>query len=79
MGVDITEIYMIGDNPPGDIKGPNQMGAGWNSMLVHSGVYQPQDRDSLPIDERPTFEVKNMEEAIKKVIEKERLSDLIKF
>ena len=23
LGVDLTEIYMIGDNPPGDIKGPN--------------------------------------------------------
>ena len=78
-GVDITEIYMIGDNLSGDIKGPKLMEAGWNSILVQSGVYQPEDRDSLPADERPTFEVKNMEEAIKKVIEKERLGDLIKF
>ena len=59
-GVDISEIYMIGDNPSGDITGANRMGAGWNSILVHSGVYKPEDRPNLQGDQIPTFEAKNM-------------------
>ena len=39
MGVEISNIYMIGDNPRGDIAGPNKMGPGWKSILVRSGIY----------------------------------------
>ena len=48
MDIDISNIYMIGDNPRGDIAGPNSMGDGWKSILVHSGIYQPDQRADLP-------------------------------
>ena len=78
-GVDISEIYMIGDNPKADILGANQMGEGWNSVLVQSGVYNPKDRSNLPAEQTPTFEAENMQAAVRKIIEKERLNDIIKF
>ena len=31
-GVTISKIYMIGDNPAGDVKGANQQG--WESILL---------------------------------------------
>lgn len=78
-GVDITEIYMIGDNPKGDIVGSNRMGAGWNSILVQTGIYKPTNRELLRGDEVPTFEVKNMEEAVRTILEKERLSEFVRL
>ncbi|OBZ66089.1 putative CDP-alcohol phosphatidyltransferase class-I family protein C22A12.08c [Grifola frondosa] len=33
-------IYMVGDNPESDIVGANA--AGWTSILVHTGVYDPE-------------------------------------
>ena len=39
LDVEISNFYMIGDNPRGDIKGPNMRGARWNSILVQTGIY----------------------------------------
>ena len=58
LGVDITEIYMIGDNPSGDIAGANRMGKGWNSILVQSGIYKPGTH--LEGDHKPTYEVEDI-------------------
>ena len=33
-------IFMIGDNPDTDIKGANEAGGRWKSVLTRSGVYQ---------------------------------------
>ena len=70
---------MIGDNPKGDIVGSNRMGKGWNSMLVQSGIYKPVNRAALQGDEVPTFEVKNMQEAVKTIIDKEGLGNFVRL
>ena len=48
-----------------DIAGANK--AGWNSVLVHTGVYEPTEG---PPRHTPTFEAENVEEAVKMAIEK---------
>ena len=68
---------MLGDNPKADIEGANRMGEGWNSILVHTGIYKPGDK--LTGDEIPTFEVANMSAAVKLILEREKLSHLIKL
>jgi ribonucleotide monophosphatase NagD (HAD superfamily) len=60
MGVEISDYYMIGDNPPGDILGANLMG--WKSILVRTGVYQGE---VLPNEMKPQFEVNDMLDAAK--------------
>ncbi|KAI0686731.1 HAD hydrolase [Cytidiella melzeri] len=55
----MPQIYMVGDNPASDIAGANA--AGWNSVLVRTGVYDPADG---PPAHEPTFEVANVEEAV---------------
>ena len=62
---------MIGDNPLGDIAGANR--ANWRSILVQSGVYKPEDRESLSGDQIPTYEVADMKEAIELIIDVENL------
>ena len=52
-----------------DIAGANL--ARWNSVLVHTGVYDPRHRSSLPESKRPTFEGKDVEEAVRLVINEE--------
>ena len=52
-----------------DIAGANL--AQWNSVLVHTGVYDPQHRSSLPGSKTPTFEAKDVEEAVRLVINEE--------
>jgi ribonucleotide monophosphatase NagD (HAD superfamily) len=38
-GFEISEYYMVGDNPSGDVKGANDMG--WTSILVKTGNFGP--------------------------------------
>ena len=52
-----------------DIAGANL--ARWNSVLVHTGVYNPRQRSSLLKSKRPTFEAKDVEEAVKLAIREE--------
>ena len=40
MGLSVDTIYMIGDNPETDIRGANEIGGKWRSVLVRSGVYR---------------------------------------
>lgn len=49
-----------------DIAGANL--ARWNSVLVHTGVYDPRYRSSLPKAKAPTFEAKDVEEAVRLAI-----------
>jgi len=35
----VNPIYMIGDNPQSDVKGANNAGAPWISVLVKTGIY----------------------------------------
>ena len=62
---------MIGDNPRADILGANQ--ANIQSILVQSGVYEPGSLPALPESQVPTFEVANMEEAVKLICDQENL------
>lgn len=52
-----------------DIAGANL--ARWNSILVHTGVYDPQQRSSLPKSKTPTFEARDVEEAVRLAIREE--------
>ena len=49
-----------------DIAGAN--GAGWNSVLVHTGVYEPGNG---PPTHCPTFEATDVEEAVTWAIDNE--------
>ncbi|CAE7178092.1 unnamed protein product [Rhizoctonia solani] len=57
--VDMPPIYMIGDNPESDIAGAN--GAGWASILVHTGVYDPTT--GIPPTHIPSHQAKDVGEA----------------
>ncbi|CAL1708220.1 unnamed protein product [Somion occarium] len=59
-------VYMVGDNPESDIVGANA--AGWNSILVRTGVYDPE---AGPPKHKPTMEVEDVEEAVKWAIDRE--------
>jgi len=69
LGRSSSNIYMIGDNPESDIAGANL--ARWNSVLVHTGVHDPRHRPSLPKSKTPTFEAKDVEEAVRLAIREE--------
>lgn len=49
------------DNPESDIAGANA--AGWSSILVHTGVYEPNR--GVPPTHAPTHQAPNVFEAVK--------------
>jgi len=57
---------MVGDNPESDIAGANA--AGWASVLVRTGVYDPQQGPPTHV---PTQEVEDVEEAVRWAIDQE--------
>lgn len=59
-------VYMVGDNPESDIAGANA--AGWASVLVRTGVYDPQQGPPTHV---PTQEVEDVEEAVRWAIDQE--------
>ncbi|KAH7096965.1 HAD hydrolase [Auriculariales sp. MPI-PUGE-AT-0066] len=63
-----TQYYMIGDNPESDIAGAN--GAGWNSILVDTGVY---DRAKGPPTHAPTYFAPDVQAAIRLAFDQEVL------
>ncbi|KAL5631444.1 hypothetical protein ACGC1H_007085 [Rhizoctonia solani] len=65
--VDMPPIYMIGDNPESDIAGAN--GAGWESILVHTGVYDPTT--GVPPTHTPTHQAKDVGEAVRWALHRE--------
>ncbi|KAI5834030.1 HAD-superfamily hydrolase [Schizophyllum commune Tattone D] len=62
----LPPVYMIGDNPESDIAGAN--GANWNSVLVHTGVYDPEEG---PPRHRPTHIAEDVAEAVEWAIKRE--------
>lgn len=66
---EISNFYMIGDNPTSDIRGGNL--ADWKTILVKSGVYQG---NSLPKSDSPTHIVDDFEKAIDLIFHEEGLS-----
>ncbi|KNZ72209.1 hypothetical protein J132_04330 [Termitomyces sp. J132] len=61
-----SNIYMVGDNPQSDIAGANA--AGWSSILVRTGVFDPQQG---PPSHHPTHVANDVEAAVKWAIDRE--------
>ena len=77
--MEISNFYMIGDNPESDIKGANA--AGWTSILVKTGIFNPKDEKTSTVDgndvENPaTHVVADFEEAVNKIFEIEKLEQI---
>ncbi|KAG6812540.1 hypothetical protein H0H92_002309 [Tricholoma furcatifolium] len=62
----LPEVYMVGDNPESDIAGANA--AGWSSVLVQTGVFDPQNG---PPSHTPSHIAKDVEAAVKWAIDRE--------
>ncbi|KAG0057444.1 hypothetical protein BGZ83_010012 [Gryganskiella cystojenkinii] len=61
-------VYAIGDNPYADIAGAN--GYGWQSILVKTGVFQPQGDENHHIHPA-TAVVEDVEDAVRWILSKE--------
>lgn len=67
----IKRIYAIGDNPKSDIRGANNAGDHWISILVQTGCHTGSENDALdPAD----YLCKDVSEAFKWILEKENMS-----
>ncbi|KAI0829926.1 HAD hydrolase [Trametes gibbosa] len=62
----MPNVYMVGDNPESDIAGANA--AGWPSILVRTGVYDPAQGEPA---HKPTHIAEDVEEAVRWAIERE--------
>ncbi|XP_010685933.2 uncharacterized protein YKR070W [Beta vulgaris subsp. vulgaris] len=63
-------LYMIGDNPSVDIKGAQQAGRPWFSILTRTGVFRGKENDQeFPAD----MVVDTVEEAVDYILEKENV------
>jgi len=61
-------LYMIGDNPSVDIKGAQQAGHPWFSILTRTGVFKgKENHDKYPAD----LVVDTVEEAVDYIFRKE--------
>ncbi|KAI0733118.1 HAD-like domain-containing protein [Fomitopsis betulina] len=67
----LPRVYMVGDNPESDIAGANA--AGWPSVLVHTGVYDPHQG---PPTHTPTHQASDVEEAVMWAIQQEFKADV---
>ncbi|GMF46301.1 unnamed protein product [Phytophthora fragariaefolia] len=50
---DVERIYMVGDNPKTDIRGANEAGGRWKSVLTLTGMHNGPENH----DEHPAYEV----------------------
>lgn len=66
--LDISNFYMIGDNPPVDIKGANQ--SGFISFLVRTGVFNGEENDQ---EDPAKYVVKNAFEAVNTILKTENI------
>ncbi|KAL3719034.1 hypothetical protein ACJRO7_004044 [Eucalyptus globulus] len=63
-----STLYMVGDNPSVDIKGAQQAGHPWFSILTRTGVFKGEDNDtSFPAD----LVVDTVEEAVDYILSRE--------
>jgi ribonucleotide monophosphatase NagD (HAD superfamily) len=71
----ISNFYMIGDNPKSDIEGANKKG--WTSILVKTGVFDPNDTENSTNGndkENPaSYVVEDMKAAVELIYELEKL------
>lgn len=61
-------IYAIGDNPLSDIKGANEAGDRWVSILVRTGVHQSEEND---LANPANHFCQNVTEAIQYILDRE--------
>jgi ribonucleotide monophosphatase NagD (HAD superfamily) len=59
---------MIGDNPAADIRGANDAGEPWRSVLVRSGSIVGGDPQALPPRDRPSAVAAHLEEAVERIL-----------
>jgi ribonucleotide monophosphatase NagD (HAD superfamily) len=71
LGVSIAHRYMIGDNPASDIRGANDAGPGWSSMMVRTGNIP----HSAHPREQPKYEVDSVVEAVAFILDEQRRID----
>lgn len=80
-GVEITNFYMIGDNPLSDIKGGNENDC--TTIMTRTGVWSGFDTDGVKLDNDAAnpadHVVNNMYEAYKLILEKENIQELMAF
>lgn len=63
-----STLYMVGDNPSVDIKGAQQAGHPWFSILTRTGVFKGEDNDTnFPAD----LVVDTVEEAVDYILSRE--------
>ncbi|PSR93043.1 HAD-superfamily hydrolase, subfamily IIA, CECR5 protein [Actinidia chinensis var. chinensis] len=66
--LDFKTLYMIGDNPPVDIKGARQAGDPWFPILTRTGVFRGKENHAeFPAD----LVVDTVEEAVEYILSKE--------
>jgi ribonucleotide monophosphatase NagD (HAD superfamily) len=69
--LEISNFYMIGDNPSADIQGAKN--ANWKSILVKTGVYTPKEGQENDLDHPADFVVNDFTEAIDLIFEMEKI------
>ena len=66
---DIQNFYAIGDNPLSDIKGANEAGEHWHSILVRSGVHSSKENHPVYPAE---FICDDVYDAVQYILEREK-------
>ncbi|KAI3852082.1 hypothetical protein MKW98_020081 [Papaver atlanticum] len=68
VGHPLTSLYMIGDNPAVDIKGAQQAGHPWFSVLTRTGIFRGnENHEEYPAD----LVVDTVEDAVNYILDKE--------
>jgi len=67
----LSRFYMIGDNPETDIRGANNAGKNWRSVLVKTGIYKHEKTKLQNI--LPTIITDDVSTAIDEILEQEGL------
>jgi len=69
---ELSNTYMIGDNPKSDIRGARA--AGWVTILVESGVFKKKPGVENDPEDPADYVVKNISEAIKLICKLEKIN-----
>jgi len=72
---ELSNIYMIGDNPHGDVRGAKKLG--WRTILVETGVFQKYDGIENDPTDPADYVVKDFNEAIKLIFSLEKINTKI--
>ena len=67
----LGKIYAIGDNPRSDVRGANNAGDQWTSILVRTGCFQGENNDP---DDPADIVVQDVREAMESILDVENLT-----